>query len=197
MGTGFASISHVSLQPGTTYVKPPAPPEIVHMENPAIDVMTDFEVVHAVTVRPETSIDDALEHMKTSGVRLLLVTSDEDQVIGLVTANDIRGERPIKIVQESRIPRSKVDVKTIMTGQESIIALNMISVRNAKVGHVVETLNQLKRQHILVVEIDEQTKAQRLRGLFSTSQISKQLGRNVAPERGAAQSLAEIQHDIG
>ncbi len=84
-----------------------------------------------------------------------------------------------------------------MTGQESIIALNMISVRNAKVGHVVETLNQLKRQHILVVEIDEQTKAQRLRGLFSTSQISKQLGRNVAPERGAAQSLAEIQHDIG
>ena len=134
--------------------------------------------------------------MKTSGVRLLLVTDDEQSVIGLITAKDIQGERPIKVAQESRVAHSDITVGLIMTPQEAITALSLVSVNESLVGHIVETLNQLERQHMLVVEEDEETKCHQVRGLFSMSQVSKQLHRDVTHYLGAAHSLAEIVHEI-
>jgi len=58
-------------------------------------------------------------------------------------------------------------------------------------------LNQIRRQHALVVEVDEKTNEQRICGMFSTSQISKQLGYDVTRDTSAADSLAEISHELG
>jgi len=197
MNTDFASLSHIPLDTGTRYQRPPNMSELVHVDNPAVEVMTNFEYVHAVTTRSDISIDDALEHMKTRGVRLLLVVDQSERVIGLVTAKDIQGEKPVKIAQERGQPRSDITVAMIMTPQERIDALNMISVRSAQVGHIIETLNQIRRQHALVVEVDEKTNEQRICGMFSTSQISKQLGYDVTRDTSAADSLAEISHELG
>jgi CBS domain-containing protein len=196
MKADFAALSHIRLQPGTTYEHPPRLPEIVHLDSPAVEVMTDFRFVEPVTVKPDAVIDEALELMKRAGVRLLLVTNAAHEIIGLVTAPDIMGERPIKFVQETRVPRSQVNVGHIMTPQSEITGLNMLSVRNARVGHIVETLRQLERQHALVFEVDGATKAQRVRGMFSTSQIGRQLGVDLTQEVVPAHSLAEMQHGI-
>lgn len=197
MKVGFAALSHLRLEPGTTYEHPPELPEIVHLESPATEVMTDFKFVKPVTVAPEVPIDEALELMKRAGVRLLLVTDELQRIIGLITARDIMGERPIKLVQQTRIPRSQISVEQIMTPQPDITGVNMLSVRNAQVGHIVETLRQLERQHVLVLEVDEVTRKQRVRGLFSTSQIGKQLGVNLSQEPAAAHSLAQMQQELG
>ncbi len=196
MHSDFAPLSHISLAPRASYAHPPIPPEEVTMESPAIDVMTDFGIVFPVTTHENVTIDDALEHMKTAGVRLLLVTSPEKTLIGIVTAKNIQGEQPVKVAEESRISRADIRVADIMTRQKDLTVLNLISVRNARVGHIVSTLNQLERQHMLVVEVDQETRAQRLRGLFSTSQITKQVGHDVTHGTGAAHSLAEIVHSI-
>ncbi len=197
MKVEFAPLSDVRLQPGTTYEHPPELPEIVHLDDPAADVMTDFQFVRPVTVRPDAAIDEALELMKRAGVRLLLVTNDAAAIIGLITARDIMGEKPIKLVREARVPRSHIRVDQIMTPQSQITGLNMVSVRNARVGHIVETLRRLERQHVLVLEVDEHTKKQRVRGLFSTSQIGKQLGLDLTQEVAPAHSLAQMQQDLG
>jgi len=197
MKSDYAPLSHVLLQPGTTYVRPPELPEIVHMDSAALDVMTDFTYVEPVTVRPETAIDDALERMKRAGVRLLLATDAQEHIVGLITARDIQGEKPVQIVHETRVPRSSIRVEQIMTPQSAITGLNMLSVRNASVGQIVETLRQLERQHVLVLEVDEHTRRQRVRGLFSTSQIGKQLGMDLTQEVLPAHSLAEIRHELG
>lgn len=197
MKVEFAPLSNVRLQPGTTYRHPPELPEIVHLDDPATDVMTDFEFVKPVTVRPDMPIDDALELMKRAGVRLLLVTSEAEAIIGLITARDIMGERPIKLAQETRVQRSGIRVDQIMTPQAEITGLNMVSVRNARVGHIVETLRRLERQHVLVLEVDKHTKKQRVRGLFSTSQIGRQLGLDLTQEVVPAHSLAQMQQERG
>ena len=196
MADDFATFSHIRLKPGTSFSRPPELPRLVHLDSPALEVMTDFRVVHAVTIGPEVPVDEALEAMKTGGVRLLLVTGENDHILGLITAKDIQGEIPIKIARESRIPRSAITVEAVMTPQSSIEVLNMLSVRNAQVGHIVATLQELARQHALVVEVDQETKAQCVRGIFSTSQISKQLGVNAAEVVTRASSLAEIGDDI-
>ena len=192
----YAALSYIQLQPQTAYTHPPEPPRYVYLDSPALDVMTDFNVVYPVTVKAEVSIDDALEYMKTSGVRLLLVTDETELIVGLITAKDIQGEKPVKVAEASRISRAQITVGMIMTSQQDVMAFNVISVRNAQVGHIVETLNQLERQHMLVVEVDQVAKRQVLLGLFSTSQINKQLHRDVARHQGAANSLAEMVHEI-
>lgn len=193
----YAALSHISLQPQTTFEHPPELPELVHLDDPADMVMTDFRVVHPRTVRPEVSIDDALASMKTEGVRLLLVTGPVNQVVGVVTAKDIQGEKPVKIVEESRASRADITVEMVMTPQSGIEVLNYLSVRNARVGHIVETMREVQRQHMLIVDVDDGTRRQTLRGLFSTSQIGKQLGVNVADELPPAHGLAEMRQKLG
>lgn len=196
MARNYATLSRVHLKPGAGFARPPQPPRLVHLDDPALAVLTDFQIVHAVTTGPEVSIDEALEVMKTRGVRLLLVTGVNNAILGLITAKDIQGEKPIKIAQASRIPHSAIRVDAVMTPQSAIEVLNMLSVRNAQVGHIVATLRLLARQHALVVEVDPETKAQTVRGIFSTSQISKQLEVHAAEMVARDSSLAEIGDDI-
>ena len=130
----YAALSYIQLQPQTAYTHPPEPPGYVYLDSPALDVMTDFNLVYPLTIKAEVSIDDALEHMKTSGVRLLLVTDETELIVGLITAKDIQGEKPVKVAEASRISRAQITVGMIMTSQQDVMAFNVISVRNAQVG---------------------------------------------------------------
>lgn len=182
----------IPLEPGTTYRRPDSPPDWVRQEDPALSVFTDFTRVTPRTVDPATPIDTALEQMKEQGVRLLLVTDEDDVVTGLVTARDIQGEKPIRIIEEDRVARADIRVRDVMTPQPEIPVLNMISVEPAAVGHILATLHQLERQHVLVVEVDEATGAQCILGLFSLSQIRKQMHAVERDEIPTAHSLADL-----
>lgn len=186
----------IPLQPGTTYAQPPAPADWVRVNDPALTVFTDFTQVQPRTVRPDKPIDQALEQMKEQGVRLLLVTDSDESILGIVTALDIQGERPIRITEESRVTRADIPVRDIMTPQPEIPVLNMISVEPATVGHIIATLEALERQHVLVVEVDEESGAQRVRGLFSSSQIRKQMHTVEGDDIHPAHSLADIVGSI-
>ncbi len=196
MPYSFETIRCVALRPQSTLGQPATPPEIVKLESPAATVMTAFKVVHPVTTRPEVAIDAALKKMKTTGVRLLFVLDDADHIIGLITAKDIMGERPILITQQTRMPRAEITVAAVMTPQPDIYALDALAVRDARVGDIVETLRRQERQHALVVKTDKATQSQRVIGMFSTSQISKLLGYNVTSEMHAARSLSALMEQI-
>jgi len=192
MPYSFETIRCVTLKPQSTLGHPPSPPELVKPDSPATAVMTSFDVVHPITTRPEVAIDAALKKMKTSGIRLLFVMNDDDQIIGLVTAKDVMGERPIQITQQMRVPRADITVAAVMTPQRDICALNEQAVRGARVGDIIETLRAQERQHALVVRTDKTTQSQRVIGMFSTSHISRVLDYNVTPEVHPAHSLAAL-----
>ena len=85
-----------------------------------------------------------------------------------------------------------------MRAQAAIDALDLAQVRKLSIGHIVETLNKLERQHVLVIEIDEDSERQRVCGLFSMSQIKRQLGvgRKVA-DAAHSPTVAELVHEFG
>ncbi|HSS65886.1 MAG TPA: CBS domain-containing protein [Gammaproteobacteria bacterium] len=206
----FGTLSHVRLKAATRYVHPPELPDRAYLTSPAIDVMTDFNHVRPRTTRPDAPIDNALDHMKRVGVRLLLVEDADRTILGIVSSYDIQGEKPIKLVQESRVSRSEIRVSDIMTPQGEIEALHMLSVRNAQVGHIVATLRALEQRHLLVVqsangigESDEDeampsigSGTQVVRGLFSSTQIGRQLRVDVDEIMTPAHSLAEMQRGM-
>jgi len=154
-------------------------PELVHLDDPALSVMIDFKLFPAQTIHPEESIDDALNKMKIEGIHLLLITKPDNSVVGIVASEDILGEKPITILQERRIQRSQIKVSMIMTPSNDIIAFDHAIVQEMKVGNIVNTLKAFQQHYALVVK-SETDNTQSIRGVFNTSQISKQLHMDIA-----------------
>ena len=170
----YHPLETLPLQAGVNVTRPVEPPRLVHLDDPATDVMTDFSKVIPITTTADATIDDALEIMKNQGVRLLLVMNAEEQIIGIITAADIQGNKPIERVQELRISHADITVAMIMTPQSDIQGLPLAQVKHFQVGHIAETLRQLECLHILVMDSDANNK-QTVCGLFAISQIRKQL----------------------
>lgn len=166
-------------------------------DDPAISVMTDFTRVPPITIEPIMTIDYALQKMKKQGVRLLLVTGEHDYVTGIITSYDIQGEKPVKYAEETGLNHNNINVEMIMTPLGRMPAFDLEFIKQSLVRHVIATLRQLNRQHALVVSVDEVGRTQRIRGLFSTSNISRCLGRNIGVSVHAAPSLAEMQRKLG
>jgi CBS-domain-containing membrane protein len=191
MSTAYRTLTSAPLQKGATYKTPRQQAlETVDMDNPAVSVMTDFSLVTAQTVPPLESIEAARARMIHHGVRMLLVTDDQNQILGIITASDLTSERPMRVIQTQGIRHADVLVKDIMTPREKLDVICIDDVQTAKVGDVVATLQNQGRQHALVVE-RQVDRSQILRGMFSTSQIGRQLGTPIHT-MPVARTFAEI-----
>ncbi len=168
-------------------------PERVDLENPALDVMTDFRRVTAFIATPGDTVQQAEERMVRRKVRLLFVMDSLDRVAGLVTSTDIHGEKPMQIVHSRGIRRDEVLVADIMTPVDRLEAVDFDDLSNARVGHVLETLKARGRQHALVIENANGQKL--VRGLLSLSQLSKQLG-VVVETAEVAHTFTEIEQHL-
>ncbi len=181
-----------SLKTGSSFVRPvQSLPERVKLSDPAISVMTDLSKVSVVSVRAKTSMDRANAKMIRYGVRLLLVLDDNEQVAGLLTATDILGEKPMRYLQSMGGTHEDIMVRDIMTSPRELEALKIEDVRNAKVGQIVASLKKSHRQHALVVSEGADGK-QAVCGLFSITQIARQLGAQVQSFE-LARTFAEIE----
>jgi predicted transcriptional regulator len=193
MKHGYRILVHEKLTPDTGISRPVKPVSIVTLDDPALDVMTDLEKEKAVTIGPTASIETANRLMMASGVRLLLVTEPLDRVIGLITATDILGEKPTQVLaQTPGRTYSDVVVQNIMSPAEDIEVLAFDAVRTARVGDVVTTLQEAGRMHALVVAHSGSVGTPVIRGIFSATQIGKQLGIRVDTTQ-PAKTFAELE----
>jgi len=192
----YASLASSLLQSGCGFSSPSQTlPERVTLDSPAIDVMTDLKCVNAIVIQPDDTINEANKRMLQRSVRLLLVLGHARKVEGLITATDTLGEKPMRVVAERNCRRDDVLVREIMTPQSHLEVLDIQEVNHSKVGHVIATLKRAGRQHAMVVEYDR-SGGQTVRGLFSTSQIGRQLGAAIQTSE-VARSFAEIEAALG
>jgi CBS domain-containing protein len=187
----YSALPNRPLRPRTTvHVPSQTLPPRVTLEDPAVAVMTDFQKVTAFTIDPYISVDTAARVMRRRKVHLLLVMSEENHVLGIITSNDLIGEKTLQCINARGIARADALVRDIMTPEERLEVISMDDVLHAHVGHVVATLKSKGRQHAAVVDEDASGN-QILRGLFSCSQLARQLGEPVETME-VAQTFAEI-----
>jgi CBS domain-containing protein len=192
----YIALQTSPLKTGSSFVRPIQKlPEHVKLSDPASSVMTDLSKVSVVSVRAKTSMDKANAKMIRYGVRLLLVLDDNDQVAGLLTASDVLGEKPMRFLQNMGGTHADIMVRDIMTTQRELEVLKIEDVRNAQVGQIVASLKKSHRQHALVVAEGGDGK-QAVCGLFSITQIARQLGAQVQSFE-LAHTFAEIEAVIG
>ena len=98
--------------------------------------------------------------------------------------------------------RDELAVADVMTpaGQVEVIAFG--EVEASRVGHVVETLRRAGRRHALVVDeetrppagpLERPTRRALVRGVFSVSQIARQLGITLAGTGEIALTFSQIE----
>lgn len=166
-------------------------PELVHIDDPALHVLLDFNHIKPLTIDSNATIDAAQEEMRVTGLHHLLVIDSKNRVVGLISSEDILGEKPIKLQQERKLARSEVKVKLIMTPIAKLTAIDFHSLKYAKVGNIINTLQKLREHYLLVVrpEHDKQV----ICGLFSAWRLSEQLHTDITAVLTEAKSLAELQ----
>jgi CBS-domain-containing membrane protein len=192
MKAKYAALKSHPMNVGVSYVRPSQVlPERVNLDDSAQNVMTDLNRVSVVSVRAQTSMDKANAKMIKYGVRTLLVLDAKEQVAGLLTANDVLGEKPMRFLQEMGGTHADILVIDIMTPQSEMDVLDIDDVQGAKVGDIVTSLKQAHRQHSLVIT-KTANGGQSVCGLFSVTQIARQLGAQLQSFE-LASTFAEIE----
>jgi CBS domain-containing protein len=163
----------------------------VTLDSSAMLVMTDLKRVQAAITSPHDTMDAAHAFMLRRGVRMLLVMDDRQHLAGIITTNDILGEKPVAVAQERRIRHGDILVADVMTPADRLEAFDMHAVASARVGRVVASLLHARRHHALVVQTGSDGQRE-VRGIFSLSQIARQLGMALQLP-SEAKSFAEIE----
>jgi CBS-domain-containing membrane protein len=163
----------------------------VTVDSSALLVMTDLKRVAAAVVSPQETVDAAHAFMFQRGVRMLLAVDADQNLAGIVTTNDILGEKPVAVANQRRMKHSDILVADVMTPASKLEAFDMHALRTARVGQVVESLREAGRHHALVVQTSPSGERE-VRGIFSLSQIARQLGTPLQLQEHA-HSFAEIE----
>ena len=193
----YAPLPHARARPAEHFHLPQANTVApVRLESPATEVMTDLRHTGAATIGPRATIDEVNRSMIVQGVRSLFVLEDTREVIGIVTSTDLQGERPMQMAQARGVRRNELLARDIMTPADRFEVLDVRDVLLTRVGDVVATLRLAARQHALVVETGAEGDGYILRGVFSLTQIARQLGIAPLPVHDIARTFAEIEAAI-
>ena len=170
-------------------------PERVDLDAPAMAVMTDLLLRPAITIKGDDSLPYAEKLMSSAGVRLLLIVDRQQELEGLMTYRDLRGERAMAAAAKDKTSHDQLTVAQVMTRASNIETVSLDAVGHARVRDIVELLREHGRQHMLVTEEGNRNGAVTVRGIFSITQIGRLLGLSIsASER--VQSFAEIEQLI-
>jgi len=145
--------------------------------DPALSVMTDFRERASITVSDTATIDDAMEHMRHTGVRCAFaIDAQMRAVLGLITAYDIVGEKPMQYMLSRSIRRCEVLVRDIMLEISSCAVVDVEQIERATVAAVANMFTANRLTHVPVMETNENGE-QRLRGLLSAARVRRLLTR--------------------
>ncbi len=161
-----------------------------------IEVMTDFDRSPAVTVDAGRQIDEALLLMKDAGVRSAIVVDADSGILGLVTAYDILGDKPLRYLDSvgctlRTCGRADVVVSDIMEPVARWLVIDVQVLASYSVGDVVATFRRTGRTHIPVLERTA-SGSDRLRGILSAAEVERATGVETRGLRPAA-TFAEIE----
>ena len=180
-----ALFDHIAYLKGSTIahstgakVRSPDEPTRIALTDPAVRVVTDFTWEQPVTIAGDYAIDDALREMMIAGVRALLVVHG-DVVLGLITAYDIQGERPLQFLCASNYTRhDEIEVGDIMTPWRRVPTLDWQLVRRARVLELASFFKTTLATHAVIVEHGEQG-GTFVRGLTSRARLERRLGHSI------------------
>jgi CBS domain-containing protein len=197
MTTFTHALRPLTLPPDARIFQPPrAPAEPLTPDAPALAAMTDLRRTRVITTTADARAAAALDLMIHAKVRLLVVIDPAGMITGLVSAQDLMGDKPLRVANAERIRHDQVTVAQVMTPVGSIQPLDIRDVGHATVRDIAAHLIASHRQHALVIEASDGRGGYTACGIFSATQIGRQLGQDIDLGDGRAESFSELRRLI-
>jgi CBS domain containing-hemolysin-like protein len=171
MTTDYAHLNTSNVQASEVLLKYYDLPKVVHLEDPAHTVMIDFARHAPLTFAKTSPMYVARRAMEARNIPFIFALDAEQQVAGLLSLKHILSEEPIKMIEENRVIRSEVLIRSVMTPLSEIPVIELHKLDLAKVGHILKTLEREHHECLLVVESVGDKKS--LRGIFLQSELNK------------------------
>jgi CBS domain containing-hemolysin-like protein len=159
------------------------------LEDPASTLFTDLRVAPGVIVPASEPLPTTLRLMKQAGVRMAFVSDPAGGIVGLVTAADLQGERPMLVAQARLVSHDDLLVAEVMTPISQWVTLDVDHLRRAEVGHIVATFMASGARYLIVTEtihessdmLNDTTRTV-VRGLYSANLVERALGHPIGEE---------------
>lgn len=143
-------------------------------ESPAFKVMSDLKLITPATTPENTTLKNANQQMIERAVRMLFVLDNNQQIQGIITSNDLLGEKPLKYVKRFHCCTNDITVKELMTPIGEIEILDYSDIERARVGDIISTLKSSDRHHALIGDYQDDGTLT-ICGTFSLSHISQMM----------------------
>ncbi len=137
--------------------------------HPALSLLTDLHQSPCVVARSSDGIEQTLHLMMRAGVRMVFVSGVDGALVGMVSAEDIQGERPVVRASSQQVLMHELTLADVMVPVGSWDVVDLGQIRTARLGDIAETLHEHNLRYLLVTQTKNgQTY---LRGLFSARRL--------------------------
>lgn len=182
-------LTGVSAAPALAPITAPAA-----LADPALVQMTDFRQGPCVVVDHMDGLDATLNVMLRSQVHMALVSGVDGEVLGMVSRDDLQGEKPVQRALADHIKHDDLVVQHVMTPASAWQVANVAELNHARLGDVVATLREHSLRYLLVVEPHAERPV--LRGVFSARHIEAALGMPIGADLHS-NNFAELESSLG
>lgn len=158
--------------------------------DPALSLLTDLHHSACVVASHRDGLDQTLHLMLRANVRMVFVSGADGELVGMVTAEDLQGERPVLRTSSHLIPHNELTLSDIMIPVRHWDTVELAQVRTARLGDVAETMHQHGLRYLLVVQNKEGRTT--LRGLFSATRLEMAMNTTIEADLHS-RSFAELE----
>lgn len=158
--------------------------------DPALSLLTDLNLSPCVVASHHDGLSQTMHLMMRAGVRMVFVAGADGELVGMVTAEDLHGERPVVRASNRQVPHHELTLSDIMVPVTHWDTVDMGTVRTARLGDVAETMHQHGLRYLLVTQ-KKQGKTV-LRGLFSAARLEMAMNTTIEPDLHS-RSFAELE----
>jgi len=179
------SVQTLALAPSLSKVQRSAQPH-----DAALSLFTDLHHSPCVVAGHRDGLDQTLHLMRRAGVRMVFVAGADGELAGMVTAEDLQGERPVVRASAHHVPHHELTVSDIMVPVTQWDTVDIAQVRVAHVGEIVATMREHNLRYLLVTQ--QKAGATVLRGLFSANRLEQALNTTIEPDLHS-RNFAELE----
>ena len=158
--------------------------------DPALSLLTDLHHSACVVASHRDGLDQTLHLMLRAGVRMVFVAGADGELVGMVTAEDIQGERPVQRASAQLIPHHELTVFDVMIPVGHWDTVELSQVRTARLGDIAETMHEHGLRYLLVTQNKEGRTT--LRGLFSARRLEMAMNTTIEHDLHS-RSFAELE----
>ncbi|MBG9992973.1 MULTISPECIES: CBS domain-containing protein [unclassified Pseudoalteromonas] len=163
---------------------------LIDLSSPALKMVNNFTQKTPIRAEHTTTITDALKQVSAQQSDFVLVTDENQKLIGLVSSADLQSSKITIIAERLNMQRSEVSLRDIMTPISRLTGVSMQSLSYACIGDALQTMEHQGTMFLLVT-----TASSEICGLISARQIAKTLHipLHISP---IAHSFSEVLENI-